>query len=71
MVLGSRIRLAQCTPCRLVALLHAPSMEGMRRIFEVLGDGSFRGPASGSGECSLVAGIDGAEEEWRDSSQRD
>ena len=26
--------------------------------------GRLEGPASGSGECSLVAGIDGAEGEW-------
>ena len=32
--------------------------------------GRLEGPASGSGECSLVAGIDGAEGEWRDSSWR-
>ena len=28
--------------------------------------GHLEGPASGSGECSLVAGIDGTEGEWRD-----
>ena len=33
--------------------------------------GRLEGPASGSGECGLVAGIDGAEGEWRDSSRRD
>ena len=33
--------------------------------------GCLEGPASGSGECDLVAGIDGAEGEWRDSSQCD
>ena len=32
--------------------------------------GRLEGTASGSGECGLVAGIDGAEGEWRDSSQR-
>ena len=26
--------------------------------------GRLEGPTSGSGECSLVAGIDGAEGEW-------
>ena len=31
----------------------------------------LEGPASGSGECGLVAGINGAEGEWRDSSRRD
>ena len=41
----------------LVGLLHAPSVEGMRRILEVPGDGSFRGAClwlwrmqSGSGD---------------------
>ena len=29
--------------------------------------GRLEGPASGSSECGLVAGIDGAEEEWCDS----
>ena len=33
--------------------------------------GHLEGPASGSGECSLVVGIDGAEGEWRDLSQHD
>ena len=33
--------------------------------------GHLEGPASGSGECSLVAGIDGAEGEWHDLSQCD
>ena len=33
--------------------------------------GRLEGPASGSGECGLVAGIDGTEGEWRDSSRRD
>ena len=32
--------------------------------------GCLEGPASGSGECGLVAGIDGAEGEWRDSLRR-
>ena len=31
--------------------------------------GHLEGPASGSDECGLVAGIDGAEGEWRDLSQ--
>ena len=30
----------------------------------------LEGPASGSGKCSLVAGINGAEGEWRDLLQR-
>ena len=33
--------------------------------------GRLEGPASGSGGCGLVAGIDGAEGEWRDLSQHD
>ena len=33
--------------------------------------GRLEGPASGSGECGLVAGTDGTEGEWRDSSRRD
>ena len=33
--------------------------------------GRFEGPASGSGECSLVAGIDGAKGEWHDLLWRD
>ena len=33
--------------------------------------GRLEGPASGSGECGLVAGINGAEGEWHDSSRRD
>ena len=33
--------------------------------------GCSEGPASGSGECSLVSGIDGAEGEWCDLSQHD
>ena len=33
--------------------------------------GHLEGPASGSGECGLVAGINGAEGEWRDLSQCD
>ena len=28
--------------------------------------GRLEGPASGSGECGLVAGINGAEGEWHD-----
>ena len=31
--------------------------------------GCLEGPASGSGKCGLVAGIDGAEGEWRNLSQ--
>ena len=33
--------------------------------------GHLEGPASGSDECGLVAGINGAEGEWRDSSRHD
>ena len=33
--------------------------------------GRLEGPASGSDECSLVAGIDDAEGEWHDLSQHD
>ena len=33
--------------------------------------GGLEGPASGSGECGLVAGIDGAEGEWCDLSWHD
>ena len=33
--------------------------------------GCLEGPGFGSGEWGLVAGIDGAEGEWHDLSQRD
>ena len=33
--------------------------------------GHLEGPASGSSECGLVAGIDGTEGEWRNSLQHD
>ena len=33
--------------------------------------GCLEGPASGSGECSLVAGIKGAEGEWCNLLQHD